>query len=305
MENYQAILEHIAEAVRPHFGKGKVANYIPALATVAPNKFGMTIQLTNGESYSIGNYAEPFSIQSISKLFVLQLAMSHMGEMVWTRVGKEPSGDRFNSLMKLEHEHGVPRNPFINAGALATLDLLMGLKGSARSRICNYLRYLAMNDSIVTNQCVMESEIAYAHVNRAMVNLMKAHHNIDAEVEELIETYCSHCAIEMSCQDLAKAGLPLASGGFSKLHGDTILSTSQVKRINAVMLTCGMYDSVGSFAYRVGLPAKSGVGGGILAIVPGKMTICVWAPELDAFGNSYVGTAALELFTTLTHTSIF
>lgn len=302
--DYQAILQYIQEAVEPSFGKGKVADYIPALAKVPARKFGMTIQLVSGERYSIGDYAENFSIQSISKLFVLQLVMSHLGEMVWTRVGKEPSGDRFNSLMKLEHENGVPRNPFINAGAIATADLLMSLKGDAKYRIRNYLRYLAMDESIDVNETVMHSEIAHAHINRAMTNLMKAHGNISGEIEDVIETYCYQCALEMTCEDLAVAGLPLASGGLHS-QGDAVLSKSQIKRINAVMLTCGMYDSVGSFAYRVGLPAKSGVGGGILAVVPGKMSIAVWAPELDAFGNSYVGTTALEMFTTMTHTSVF
>lgn len=303
--NYQAILDYIAEAVEPSFGKGKVADYIPALASVQPRKFGMTVQTIDGQRFSIGDTQEAFSIQSISKLFVLQLVMSHLGDMVWTRVGKEPSGDRFNSLMKLEIEHGVPRNPFINAGAIATVDLLMGLKGDARYRIRNYLRYLAMDDSIDVNETVMKSEIEHAHINRAMANLMKAYGNIDNDIEELISTYCYQCALEMSCEDLAVAGLPLASGGYSTLQGDAMLSASQIKRINAVMLTCGMYDSVGSFAYRVGLPAKSGVGGGILAIIPGKMSIAVWSPELDACGNSYVGTQALELFSSMTHTSIF
>ncbi len=303
--DYKAILDFIAEAVEPNFGKGKVADYIPALAEVPSNRFGMTVQLVSGERFSVGDYAENFSIQSISKLFVLQMAMSHFGEMVWTKVGKEPSGDRFNSLMKLEQENGIPRNPFINAGAIATLDLLMSLKGDARYRIRNYLRYLAMDDGVSVNKAVMQSEIEHAHINRAMANLMKAHGNIDGDIEHVIETYCYQCALEMTCEDLAVAALPLASGGYTGIQGDSVLSKSQVKRINAVMLTCGVYDSVGSFAYRVGLPAKSGVGGGIVAIIPGKMSISVWSPELDAYGNSYVGTAALEMFTTMTHTSIF
>jgi glutaminase len=303
--NYQDVLEHIAEAVKPSFGKGKVADYIPALKNVPARKFGITIQTVEGARYSVGDTAEPFSIQSISKLFVLQLVISQLGEMIWTRVGKEPSGDRFNSLMKLESEHGIPRNPFINAGAIATLDLLMNLKGDTRQRIKHYLRYLTMNNTVDANPEVMRSELASAHINRAMAHLMRAYGTIDNDVETLIETYCYQCSVEMSCEDLAVAGLPLAAGDYSKPHGETVLSQSQIKRINAVMLTCGMYDSVGSFAYRVGLPAKSGVGGGILAVIPGKMAIAVWSPELDAYGNSYVGTKALEMFTTITRTSIF
>ncbi|WP_417455701.1 glutaminase [Kordiimonas sp.] len=303
--DYQAVLDYIAEAVTPKFGKGKVADYIPALGSVPAGKFGMAVQLPDGSAFKTGDADEPFSIQSISKLFVLQLVMSHFGDMVWTRVGKEPSGDRFNSMIKLEMEHGVPRNPFINPGALATLDLLMSLKGDTKHRIQNYLRFLAMNESVSVNETVMRSELEHANLNRAMAHLMKGYDNIHMDVDELLETYCFQCAMEMSVADLALAGLPLATGGHSPVHDTSVLSVSQAKRINAVMLTCGMYDSVGSFAYRVGIPAKSGVGGGILAIVPGKMSVAVWSPELDAFGNSYVGTAALELFTSLTHTSIF
>ena len=305
MLDYQALLDYIAEAVQPHFGKGKVANYIPALGRVPASKFGMAVQLASGESFTVGDAFEPFSIQSISKLFVLELVMSHFGNMVWTRVGKEPSGDRFNSLIKLEMEQGVPRNPFINPGALATLDLLMGLKGDTKHRIRNYLRFLGMNEAVDTDAAVMNSELAHSDLNRAMAHLMKSHGNIDQDVDTLLETYCYQCAMIMSCKDLALAGLPLATGGYSALHDAAVVSAAQAKRINAVMLTCGMYDSVGSFAYRVGVPAKSGVGGGILAVIPGKMSVAVWSPELDQFGNSYVGTAALEMFTSMTHSSIF
>lgn len=305
MTDYQAILDEIAEKVRPSFGKGSVANYIPALGSVSPGKFGMAVQTVGGGSFRVGDAAEPFSIQSLSKLFVLQLAMSDFGDEVWERVGKEPSGDRFNSLMKLELENGVPRNPFINVGALATVDLLMSGEGDARHRIRDYLRTLALNDTIDVNTTVMNSEIAHSDVNRAMAHLMRAHGSIECDVVELIATYCYQCSLEMSCIDLSKAALPLAAGGYSNLHGDTILSAQACKRINAVMITCGMYDGVGSFAYRVGLPAKSGVGGGIVAVVPGELAVAVWSPELDTSGNSFVGTVALELFTSMTDTGIF
>lgn len=304
-QDYQAILEGIVEAVQPYFGKGKVADYIPALGQVSPRKFGMAVRTVRGECFSVGDALEPFSVQSISKLFVLQLVMTQLGEVVWERVGKEPSGDRFNSLMKLELENGVPRNPFINAGALATLDLLMGLSGDARQRILSYMRYLGLNEKISSNATVMNSELEHAHINRAMIHLMKTFDSIDSDPEELIKAYCYQCAIEMSCVDLTAAALPLVLNGYSPLHGETVLSKNQSKRINAVMLTCGMYDSVGSFAYRVGLPAKSGVGGGILAVVPGELSVAVWSPELDKSGNSYVGTVALEMFTSITHTSVF
>ncbi|TNE60983.1 MAG: glutaminase [Alphaproteobacteria bacterium] len=303
--DYQGVLDYIAEAVRPQFGKGRVADYIPALADVDARKFGMAVRLVDGTLYTVGDGLERFSVQSISKLFVLELAMQHFGDMVWTRVGKEPSGDRFNSMMRLEHERGIPRNPFINPGALATLDLVMGLKGDTRHRLRNYLRFLAVDETVDSNATVARSELDHAHTNRALAHLMKAYGNIDNDVEDLMETYCFQCAMEMNCAELATAALPLAGGGYSSLHDTAVISKNQARRINSVMLTCGMYDSVGSFAYRVGLPAKSGVGGGILAVAPGRMTICVWSPELDAFGNSYVGTAALELFTSMTGVSVF
>ena len=303
--NYQPVLDYIVEAVRPQFGKGKIADYIPALAGVAPRKFGIAVCTMDGRIFKAGAADERFSVQSISKLFVLQLVMQHFGNMVWTRVGKEPSGDRFNSMLRLEQERGIPRNPFINPGALVILDLLMSLKGDAQQRIRNYLRFLSMNEALDSNRVVADSELNHAHVNRALAHLMKGYGNIKGDVDPLMETYCFQCAMEMSCVELATAGLPLSGGGYSRPHEAAVLSRSQVKRINAVMLTCGMYDSVGSFAYRVGLPAKSGVGGGILAVAPGKLTVCTWAPELDAYGNSYVGTAALEMFTEMTHSSIF
>ena len=303
--DYQAVLDHIAEAVGAQFGKGRVADYIPALAGVPSRQFGMAVCTLSGEIFQVGAATQRFSIQSISKLFVLQLVMQHFGNMVWTRVGKEPSGDRFNSMLRLEHERGLPRNPFINPGALVILDLLMSLKGDARWRLLNYLRFLSLSETVDSNPVVAHSELEHADVNRALAHLMKSYGNIHGEVETLMATYCYQCAMEMSCVELATAGLPLAGGGCSRRHDAAVLSRSQARRINAVMLTCGMYDSVGSFAYRVGLPAKSGVGGGILAVVPGELAVCVWAPELDPYGNSYVGTAALELFTAMTRCAIF
>tara|TARA_R110002072_G_scaffold61812_2_gene155204 strand:- start:46 stop:960 length:915 start_codon:yes stop_codon:yes gene_type:complete len=303
--NYQAVLNYISEFIQPEFGKGKVADYIPSLANIPPTKFGMAIHMVDGQTYKVGDAEENFSIQSISKLFVLQLVMRHMGDMVWTKVGKEPSGDPFNSLVLLEHENGIPRNPFINAGALATTDMLMSTTQDASLLIRNYLKFISMNPAIESDPLVAQSELETSHVNHALAHLMKSYGVIENDVEALIEVYCQHCAISMNCVDLAAAILPLADKGYSAVCGETILPERNVKRLNAVMLTCGTYDSVGSFAYRVGLPAKSGVGGGIVAVVPGKMSIAVWSPELDKFGNSYVGTAALEQFTSLTHCSIF
>lgn len=303
--NYQAILEEIAAQVRQHQGKGKVADYIPALASVPGDRFGMAVRTVEGQEFQVGHADEQFSIQSISKLFVLMLAISRLGDSIWTRVGKEPSGDPFNSLVLLEHEDGFPRNPFINAGALVVLDCLLSSVRDAKGLILDYVRVLSQNFELGYDEHIARSERLHAHTNLALTHLMKSHGRIHNAVDHLLKVYCHQCALAMSCKDLARAVLPLASGGFSPLLSEAVLTQRQSRRINALMLTCGTYDSVGSFAYRVGLPAKSGVGGGIVALVPGVLSIAVWAPELDRSGNSYIGTAALELFTTITRHSVF
>ncbi len=303
--NYQTVLDIIAEEVRPHFGKGRVADYIPALAEVDPRRFGMAIAAVDGTEFAIGDAAVPFSIQSISKVFTLMIALSRAGDEVWTRVGKEPSGNRFNSLVQLEYEDGVPRNPFINAGALVVTDMVAAMLRSPKIAMRDYVRVLAQNFAIDFDIAVAESELATAHVNAALAHLMKSHGRIDAAVPDLLDIYCHQCALSLSCIDLARAFLPLAGRGLSPLIEEAVLTERQAKRINALMMTCGLYDSVGSFAYRVGLPAKSGVGGGIVAVMPGVLSVAVWSPELDRSGNSYVGTAALELFSRLTRLSVF
>jgi glutaminase len=303
--DYQAVLEEIAHEVRPHLGRGKVADYIPALAAVAPTRFGIAVATADGRSACAGDAAEPFSIQSIAKVFALMLVLSRVGDEIWTRVGKEPSGAPFNSLILLEHERGVPRNPFINAGALVVADCLLSVSREPERLLRDYARLLAGNPRLDINPAVAASERRHAHVNAALAHLMKAHGTIAHDVDRVLDLYCHQCALAMGCIDLARAFLPLAAGGFSPSLGESVLTARQAKRVNALMLTCGMYDAVGSFAYRVGLPAKSGVGGGIVAVVPDLLTVAVWSPELDRFGNSYVGTAALELFTRITKLSIF
>lgn len=303
--DYRAVLEEIRHEVRPHFGRGHVASYIPALARVAPDRFGMAVETVDGQGAGVGDADLPFSIQSISKVFALMLVMSRIGDEVWTRVGKEPSGAPFNSLVLLEHEKGVPRNPFINAGALVIADCLLSISREPERLLRDYARLLAADPMLDVDPEVAESERRHAHVNAALAHLMKAHGTVSHEVDRILDLYCRQCALATSCAGLARAFLPLAAAGFSPALQESVLTPAQAKRINALMLTCGMYDAVGSFAYRVGLPAKSGVGGGIVAVVPGRLAVAVWSPELDRFGNSYVGTAALELFTRLTRLSIF
>lgn len=303
--NYQELLEEIRREIQPHFGKGRVADYIPALRRVPGTRFGMALALTTGEEFHVGDAGEPFSIQSISKLFSLMLAMRMMGDEIWTRVGKEPSGTPFNSLVQLEYESGVPRNPFINAGALAVLDCVMARSRDAKSTIRDYARVLSQNFTVNFDLQVARSERKSGYRNAALANLLKSHGTIDSNVGRLLDAYCHQCALAMSCVDLCRAFLALANRGMSPVLKEVVLTQAQAKRINSLMLTCGMYDSVGNFAYRVGLPAKSGVGGGIVAVMPGEFVLTVWSPELDRSGNSLVGVQALQLFSQITGKSIF
>jgi glutaminase len=297
------VLAEVAIMVQPHFGKGRTAQYIPQLADIDPRKFGMAVCTVKGEECAVGDADEPFSTQSITKLFSLGLALNRFGDEIWTRVGKEPSGTPFNYLSQLEQEEGIPRNPFINPGALAVTDSLMDIVPQPQFLVRDFLGLLA-DTQLTIDEDVAEGEIATAHKNRAIANLMREFGTITHDVEALISAYCHQCAIAITCRQLARAALPLAAGGFSPVVQETIFPPRLTRRLNALLLTCGIYDSVGSFAYRVGLPAKSGVGGGIVAIVPDVAAIAVWSPELDRFGTSVVGGYALEYFSQLTNCSV-
>ena len=302
---YNELLENIVHEIRPYFGKGQVADYIPALANVPPTKFGMAIATVDGTVHTVGDALEPFSIQSITKAFTLMLAMSLVGDELWTRCGKEPSGSKFNSLVQLEYEQGIPRNPFINAGALVVTDCVMSHCRAPKNTIRDYVRVLSQNFAVDFDEAVAHSERETGFTNAALANMLASHGRLDNPVASVLDTYFHQCSLAMSCADLAQAFLPLANRGLSPALEEAVLTERQAKRINALMLTCGMYESVGSFAYRVGLPAKSGVGGGIVAVLPSKFCVVVWSPELDRSGNSLVGTAALEALTRLTQLSIF
>jgi glutaminase len=303
--DYIQILNEIYSEVQPLFGKGKVADYIPALKRIDPKKFGIAIATLEGDVITVGEAHEPFSIQSISKVFTLSMAFAQHGEELWKRVGKEPSGNAFNSLVQLEYEKGVPRNPFINAGALVITDILLSDRSNPKAEVLNFLRKICDNESIAYDPEVVRSEKEHGYRNAALVNFLKSHHNINNNVDNVLDVYFHHCALSMNCVDLAKSMLYFANHGILPSTGERILSVSRAKRLSAVMMTCGFYDEAGEFAFRVGLPGKSGVGGGIVAIIPGKLAIAVWSPELNAKGNSVVGMKALELFTTKTGISIF
>ncbi len=303
--DYQPTLERIHAALKPIIGEGKVASYIPELANVAPDQFGMAVVDFAGNVYAVGDATKRFSIQSISKLFALTLAFQREGDSLWTRVGREPSGSPFNSLVQLEAEHGIPRNPFINAGALVVTDMLVSRSVNAAQSLVDFVRKVSGVADITYNTKVAQSEISTSSRNAAMAHFMKSFGNLHNKVGEVLHAYCHHCAIEMSCVELARAACFLANHGVNPWSGEAVIDPSSAKRLSSLMLTCGTYDAAGDFAFRVGLPAKSGVGGGIVAILPGQCGICVWSPALEDSGNSHAGSLALEMFTSLTKLSIF
>lgn len=307
MADLQAIIEEIHEQLSPRLGEGKVADYIPQLAHVDAKNFGMAVVTVDGEVFKVGDADIPFSIQSISKVFTLTLALGKHGEATWNRVGREPSGSAFNSIIQLEHEEGKPRNPFINAGAIAVSDLVLAghTPREAIGEIVRFVRFLADDESIAIDPAVAKSEQATGYRNFALANFMRSFGKLDHPVEHVLGVYFHHCALAMTCIQLAKSGLFLAASGSNPLTGHTVVSKQRARRINALMLTCGHYDGSGDFAYRVGLPGKSGVGGGIMAVAPGRASMAVWSPGLNHNGNSLIGSLALEMLATRTGWSVF
>ncbi len=302
--DYSVILEQIFEEVQEYFGKGKVANYIPALSKINPKKLGISICTVKGKEFSIGDAEEAFSIQSISKVISLTIAMQLEGNRIWSRVGREPSGTKFNSLIQLEYENGIPRNPFINAGAIVITDIISTPNKDTKIELLQFIQNIINNENLQFDMEVAKSEKDTGYRNAALANFLKSFNNLNNKVEDVLNTYYHQCSIHLNCKELSQLFLYLANGG-KTLSGHKIISLRQAKRINSLMLTCGLYDAVGDFAYRVGLPAKSGVGGGIISTIPGELCISVWSPELNRYGNSLVGTKVLELFTTYTGLSIF
>ena len=303
--DYAAILQEIHAELRPRLGEGRIADYIPELAAAPRDGFALALVEPDGRVHACGDAARPFSIQSISKVFSLTLALKALGDRLWTRVGREPSGSAFNSLLHLEYEQGKPRNPFINAGALVVTDAVLSLDLDPAEEVLGVLRRLAGNPAIAVDGKVAASEAATGHRNAALAHFLKSCGRLENPVPAVLDAYYRHCAIAMSAVDLARAGVFLAAGGVPLGADKPFVAANRAKYVNSLMLTCGTYDSVGDFAYRVGLPGKSGVGGGILAVLPGRFSACAWAPGLDAAGNSLLGTAALELLTTKTGLSVF
>ncbi|SBS36493.1 Glutaminase 2 [Marinomonas spartinae] len=299
------LLQTIENTVRPLIGSGKVADYIPALANVNPKQFGIVVYSNEGELFQAGQAKVDFSIQSISKVFSLTLAIKHYGEDMWQRVGREPSGHPFNSLVQLEYESGVPRNPFINAGALVVSDMNQSRFASPHYAMREYIRRLAGNPKLKSDKVVADSEFEFRSRNASMAYLMKAFGNFENDVEAVLHSYFDNCAMRMNCVDLAKAFSFLANKGYCHHSGEQVISAREAKQVNGLLATSGLYDEAGNFAYRVGLPGKSGVGGGIIAIVPNRFSVCVWSPELNKSGNSLAGIAALEALSDHIGWSIF
>ena len=301
------ILAALHDDIKPHLGKGEVASYIPALASIDPRRFGIAIHTCDGRQAKSGDADTPFSVQSISKVFTLSLALQMVGANLWRRVGKEPSGSRFNSILELEHGRGIPRNPLINAGGLVVTDTVLGGGDSEKAifDIVEFMRKTADDASVAIDSEVARSEAFTGFRNASMANFLRGLDNLNSPVADVLEVYYNQCALSMSCSQLARSGLFLANRGTDPISGVKFTSPVRARRINALMMTCGQYDGSGEFAFRVGLPSKSGVGGGILAIVPGHAAIAVWSPGLTPEGNSLVGTIALERLVAMTGWTVF
>jgi len=290
ISNLQATLNKLVTDQQGINSEGKVADYIPALADVPPNLVGISVATIDGDVTSAGDFQVPFSIQSISKVFGLVMAMNRIGDDLWQRVNMEPSGQPFNSIIQLEWEKGIPRNPFINAGALLVADVLTSHFSTSNLAFLTFMRSLAGDEDIHIDNSVYQSELVHGNRNAAMAYLMKSFKNIQAEVPDVLSHYFTQCSIAMSCQQLATSLLFLANKGIDPNTKNNICTARDAHRVNAILSTSGMYDQSGEFAFSVGLPAKSGVGGGVVAIVPGYGVICAWSPLLNTFGNSIVGT---------------
>jgi glutaminase len=303
-QDYRSLLEQSMSAAAATIGEDPAAGDAATFPAPDPRAFGLALATVDGELHGVGDWQQPFPIQSVSKLFSLALVVARDGAAIWDRVGREPSGDPFNSLLQLEYDQGVPRNPFINAGALVVCDHLLSVTGDACGAVCELVRDQSGNPAIGPDPAVAAWEVAHGHRNSALAHLLASFGRLSNDVELVLDHYFRQCAIQMSCRDLALAAGFLARHGVQR-DGARMLSRSDAKRLNAVMLTCGTYDGAGDVAYRIGLPAKSGVGGAIVAVIPNRGTLCAWSPALDPAGNSIGAVAALDAFTTLTGWSVF
>ena len=302
-----ALVRRIADEMAAHEDRGKVADYIPGLARVDPKHFGIAIATHDGRMHAAGDADMSFSIQSVSKVFALTMALGKVGDALWKRVGREPSGNAFNSIVQLEAEHGIPRNPFINAGAIVVSDVVLAghEPKEAIAEILRFMREVSGDDSISIDNEVAQGEADTGFRNAALANYMRAFGNLHHPVDQVLGVYFHQCALAMNCKQLAMAGRYLMLEGQHPDTGFNVVSPMRARRINALMMLCGHYDGSGEFAFRVGIPGKSGVGGGILTVVPGIASIAVWSPGLNDRGNSTLGSLALERLAVATGWSVF
>ncbi|MDL2211087.1 glutaminase [Bacteroides sp. OttesenSCG-928-M17] len=303
--NYKQILTDIYKEIEPFKNEGEVASYIPELMKVNPDRYGICLCTVRGNEYAMGDSDVRFSIQSISKVFTLAISFHLLGEKLWKRIGVEPSGSAFNSVIQLELEKGIPRNPLINAGALVMSDILLSHLEHPEEEYLEFIRQISNSREVKYNESMAVSEREKGFLNASIANMLKYHGNIENDIERVLRFYFRQCSIHMNCRELSQAFLPFADHTHPFSFGKISLTASQVKRINAIMMTCGFYDEAGEFSFLVGLPGKSGVGGGIAAVCPKKYSVAVWSPRLNPKGNSVMGMKALELLTTKTEVSIF
>ncbi|NJC26793.1 glutaminase [Neolewinella antarctica] len=302
--NIPALFAEI-HASLPNVNTGRVADYIPELSKIDPTKFGVHATTVDGRQFSYGDAAEGFSIQSIAKVLSLTMAYQRLDQNLWKRVGVEPSGTPFNSLIQLEADRGIPRNPMMNAGALVVCDVLLDYLAEPQRELLAFVRSISQDGTINYNEAVAASERANSDRHRALIEFMRSFGNIDNDTDRILNFYCHLCSLEMNCAQVSATFLFLANHGRSPLSGQQIVTGGMSKRINAIMQLTGFYDEAGEFSYRVGLPGKSGVGGGIVAVLPGNYAITVWSPPLNPKGNSEFGMAFLEEFTTRVGGSVF
>jgi glutaminase len=305
--DYQSLVNDVLGDVSAYRGQGTVAPHIPALAKADPTKLGIALALADGSVFVAGDADQDFSIQSISFVFALPIALRHLTSSLWNYVGREPSGLPVNSIVQLELEKGHPRNPLINAGAIVVCDRLMGTRGAdqAAEEFCDFLSERCRTPGLSIDESLAMSDSQAGAFNRSIANLLAYFGNLDNPVDEVLSLYYRQCSVAMNCRQLAQASLFLAFDGTDPRTGDVVVIPSRARRINALMMTSGHYDSSGDFAFRVGLPGKSSASGGIIAVVPRTGAICVWSPGLNASGISLVGALVLERLVERTGWSVF
>lgn len=291
---FQEFLEHLYAKYKS-VNDGHVASYIPELAKMNPDWFSICVATVDGQIFEVGDADQLFTIQSISKVFTYGMALEDQGrETLLTKVGVEPTGDPFNSIIRLDENSKRPDNPMVNAGAIATTSLIKGNSTTERlNRLLEMFRHYIGHD-IFIDVSVFTSERATGHRNRAMAHLMRHFNMIDEHIDDVLDLYFQQCSILVNCRDLAMMAATLANKGVNPVTNDRAIADKYVRDVLSVMYTCGMYNFAGEWAYRVGIPAKSGVSGGILAVVPNQIGIAVFSPPLDVHGNSVRGIKVCE-----------